>query len=356
MMMQTATTQPANFVETLYKRAENYFETQPNKIYITSLGFVKSILLVLLYAGTYCFFLFAHHSFSSLLATATLLGLWHVLLPVNIGHDAIHQTLSSKKWINDLALYSLELTGANSFMYRKKHLEAHRNKEIGSQINAIETQQLLLQTNTGDSKINLPYFFYLFYAVYMIYIRDFQLFYSLRNEIPTKEWLILFATKFSYAVAFLLLPFLCIELPTWQIACSLAVMYMFVATLLVIILLMPTEKMKTNKLSQQATLNDQWVKEILEQDVDFSPSSRLLNLLVGGTNLNVIHYLFPNVHHVHYNKLAEIVEKTAIEYKVNYRKQSVIDVIGVHVNYIRNIQRQDENVAVRVNTTSPSTT
>ena len=342
--MQTAT--PAHsFVDTLYQRAEAYFKTQRYNRFATPFSLLKSSFFVLLFATAYAFFLLGSHQFLILLGWAALLGVCHVLIPVNIAHDAIHDTLSPRRWLNKLGLYGLEITGANAYMYRKKHLQAHQNKERGSKVNTIEAQGLLLQKAENDKIVNLSHFFYLFYAEYMIFIRDFQLFYSDAGSIPVAELRKLYVTKLLYAIAFLVLPFVFIQLPAWQILCALVLLYLIVTVLLVIILLMPTEKMDHSKLSENNHYNDKWAIEILAHNVDFSPGNRLLNNLAGGANLNVVHYLFPGTNHVHYNRLAKLVEETAKEYGLLYRRQKVKDVFRIHLMYIKNIQHQESSLA-----------
>ena len=115
---------------------------------------------------------------------------------------------------------------------------------------------------------------------------------------------------------------------------------------------MPTEKMENAKLTMNNQVNEQWAFEILAHNVDFSPGSRVLNNLAGGANLNVVHYFFPNTHHVHYNKLASLVEETAKEQGVCYRKQNVRDVIGIHFSYIRKIQQQEDPLTTTVQSNS----
>jgi linoleoyl-CoA desaturase len=341
--MQTVT--PATgFVDSLYQRAEDYFQAKYFNRFATPFGLLKSSLFVLLYAAAYANFLFGSHQFSTLLGWAALLGVCHVLIPVNIAHDAIHESLSHHRWLNKLGLYGFEITGANAYMYRKKHLEAHQNKELGNKISAIEAQGLLLQKEQENKRVNLPYIFYLFYAEYMIFIRDFHLFNSDSASIPKAELRKLRITKLLYTRAFLVLPFVFNPLPAWKTLCALVLMYFIVTVLLVIILLMPTEKMAHSKLSENNHYNNKWAMDILAQNVDFSPGSRFLNNLAGGANLNVVHYLFPGANHVHYNKLSKLVEETAKEYGLLYRKQNVKDVLGIHFNYIKNIQHLETGV------------
>src|SRR5690349_15014562 len=120
MFMQTVN--PATgFVDSLYQRAEVYFQTKHYNRFATPFGLLKTSLFMMLYATAYLFFLFGSHQFSTLLGSAALLGVCHVLIPVNIAHDAIHDSLSHHRWINKFGLYGFEITGANAYMYRKKH-------------------------------------------------------------------------------------------------------------------------------------------------------------------------------------------------------------------------------------------
>ncbi|MBL7697000.1 MAG: fatty acid desaturase [Chitinophagaceae bacterium] len=290
-----------------------------------------------MYVGCYTLFVFFTRSYSELMLLAVVLGVCHVFLPVNISHDAIHGAVSSKNWLNDVCSYGLDITGSNSFMYKLKHLEAHYNKENGSKTTAIESQGLLLQTRHARGSRNVHVVFYALYSQYMIFVRDFLLFLRLRKQVPGREWIKLVFFKLLYCTAFIVLPFMFVKLPWWQVLTALLLMYLVVTIVLVIILLMPTDRMEHSRASGNHA-NEKWIVEILEHNVDFSPESAALNLLAGGANLNVVHYLFPTVNHVHYNKLASIIERTAPEFGLQYRKQLVRDVFGIHFRYLKNIQ------------------
>ena len=345
--MQTLKNNATSFGEALFEKAEKYFNTRRYGKYASFFSLIKGLFFVIIYITAFYFFIFGNNNFSEVLWLAVLLGLCHVLIPVNISHDAIHQSLSKSKWINQLGLYGMEITGANSYMYSKKHLEAHFNKENGSLVNNITLQGLLLQKKEKKSTVNLPYIFYLFYSQYMIFVRDFFLFNEPAEKIPVIEIAKLWLSKILYATAFLVLPFVLIPLLWWQILLSILLMYFIITVLLVVILLMPTEKMETNKMTGSQN-NDQWLIEIMAHNVDFSPKSRLLNYIVGGANLNVVHYLFPTANHIHYNTLAVLIEEAANEFGVLYRKQEVKDVLGIHFNYLKNIQHTNTEVPADV--------
>jgi linoleoyl-CoA desaturase len=339
----------SNFIEALNEKANSYFKTRLFGQYASPAGLAKSMAYVLLFFAAYYYFIFFITGFHELLWVAVLLGISHVLIPVNISHDAIHNSVSNRGWINTLGRFGLELTGANSYMYSKKHLEAHYNKENGNKASSIESQGLLLKKKVKAGKVNLPYIFYAVYAQYMIFIRDFVLFYQSPEKIPANEFAKLYFSKIIYATAFLVLPFILIPLPWWQVLTSIMLMYLIITSLLVIILLMPTDKMENNKMVDGNSYNEKWVIEILEHNVDFSPGSHLLNYVAGGANLNVVHYFFPSVNHIHYTRLAALIEETAKEFGLLYRKQNVKDVLAIHFNYLKNIQHSDSDVSVNAN-------
>ena len=51
---------------------------------------------------------------------------------------------------------------------------------------------------------------------------------------------------------------------------------------------------------------------------NFAHESRLFSWYVGGLNYQVEHHLFPNICHIHYRKISEIVKSTAEEFEVPY--------------------------------------
>lgn len=338
--MQVSETYTANFVDTLYDEAEQYFMSQPSGRYARPVFYLKAIGFFIIYIAAYVYFVFYARHFAELLLMAFILGLCHVFLPVNLSHDAIHHAISRKKWINRLGLYGLEITGGNAYMYARKHLEAQYDRENGSKTKAIEHQALVLQRSTADRKTNLPGIFYVFFSLYMIFVRDFVLFFRSGDVVPLGQVVKMMIWKLLYAVAFLVVPFVFIQAPWWHVLISLFVMYLVITASLVIILLMPTERMESTRTDEHFTHNEKWIQEILEHNVDFSPRNKALSTLTGAANLNVVHHLFPDVNHVHYYHLSGIIERTATRYGMQYRKQLVIDVFGIHLKYMKNIHKQ----------------
>jgi linoleoyl-CoA desaturase len=59
---------------------------------------------------------------------------------------------------------------------------------------------------------------------------------------------------------------------------------------------------------------------------------------VGGLNYQVEHHLFPNVCHVHYRKLAPIVEQTAREFGLPYKsKDTFFQAVAAHAKLMKEL-------------------
>ena len=67
-----------------------------------------------------------------------------------------------------------------------------------------------------------------------------------------------------------------------------------------------------------ARLPRPWAVHQVQTTVDFARGNRLLTWYVGGLNFQIEHHLFPHICHVHYPRIAEIVEGTCAEFGVRY--------------------------------------
>jgi linoleoyl-CoA desaturase len=61
-----------------------------------------------------------------------------------------------------------------------------------------------------------------------------------------------------------------------------------------------------------------WAECQVASSVDFARGSRLLGWYLGGLNFQIEHHLFPQLSHVHYSRIAPLVEGTCHEFGVSY--------------------------------------
>jgi linoleoyl-CoA desaturase len=55
--------------------------------------------------------------------------------------------------------------------------------------------------------------------------------------------------------------------------------------------------------------------------------------------------MFPNISHVHYDKIAEIVKKTTNEFNLPYNEfNTFIDAISAHFRYLKTMGMKPQNI------------
>ena len=76
----------------------------------------------------------------------------------------------------------------------------------------------------------------------------------------------------------------------------------------------------------------------LKTTANFSTKNKLVTWYTGGLNFQVEHHLFPTINHVHYPKIAEIVRKTAEEFKLPYNEyRTTVEALKGHFNHLKNM-------------------
>lgn len=86
----------------------------------------------------------------------------------------------------------------------------------------------------------------------------------------------------------------------------------------------------------EGNIKNNWAIHQLKTTVNFASNNKLVNWFTGGLNHQIEHHIFPNISHIHYNKIAEIVKKTVKEFKLPYNEfKTTKDAIIAHFNYLR---------------------
>ena len=84
-----------------------------------------------------------------------------------------------------------------------------------------------------------------------------------------------------------------------------------------------------------------WHVHQLHTTSDFARNNKLLGWYIGGLNFQIEHHLFPNICHIHYNKIAPIVEQTAKEFGIDYNlKSSFIAAFYSHILRLKELGQQ----------------
>jgi linoleoyl-CoA desaturase len=90
--------------------------------------------------------------------------------------------------------------------------------------------------------------------------------------------------------------------------------------------------------NEDLTVENHWAIHQLKTTANFANNSPIFSWYVGGLNYQVEHHLFPNICHVHYNKISKIVKETAKEYGVPYYSgQSFFGAVHNHFSMLNKL-------------------
>jgi linoleoyl-CoA desaturase len=147
---------------------------------------------------------------------------------------------------------------------------------------------------------------------------------------------------YSYALA---LPMIMVPFSWWIILLAFISMHM-VTGLLVSIIFQIAHIMPVNEFplpDDQGLIDDNWYGHQFATTSNFSPKSNLLFWLIGGLNYQIEHHVLPDVCHVHYKELTQIVSETAREYGMPYHvKKSLVHAIWDHTKMLRLLGKKQE--------------
>lgn len=251
-------------------------------------------------------------------------------------HDANHGAYSNKSWINDTIGYSLNLVGANAFNWKMQHNVLHHTyTNVHDEDEDISPRGVLRLSPHSEWKFMHRYqhlyawFLYGLMTITWMVVKDFaRLLKYQKNGMTkkhkanvTKEWTILIATKIVYVGYIFILPLLFTSLSWWEIVTGILVMH-YIAGFMLAIIFQPAHVIDGTEFplpDDNHELENNWAIHQLLTTTNFGNRSRWFSWYVGGLNFQIEHHLFPNVCHVHYRKIAHIVQDTATEFGLPYK-------------------------------------
>ena len=90
--------------------------------------------------------------------------------------------------------------------------------------------------------------------------------------------------------------------------------------------------------AKNGTMKNTWAVHQLKTTINFSTKNKIVNWFTGGLNHQVEHHIFPNISHVHYTKIANIVKETAKEFNLPYNEyKTTRKAIIAHFRYLRDM-------------------
>lgn len=333
-----ASSNASEFLPVLRERVNEYFTTNNISKNGDSNMIIKTIFMFSLYLVPYFFILFANISNPYLfLGLWMLMGLGGAGIGLNIMHDANHGSYSSNGRINKFLSYSMNLIGGNAEIWKLQHNVLHHTyTNIEGSDDDIDTPPFLRfsphKKRYGIHKFQFIYtwFFYGISTLSWVTAKEFgqlQKYDKLglfRKEKQKNIILMqLIAWKLVYYGYAVVLPYVFTDFSLGFILLCFLSMH-FVSGLTLSMIFQTAHVMPECEFpvpNENGMLKSSWVEHEMLTTSNFAPKSKALTWLVGSLNYQVEHHLFPQICHIHYHKIAPIVEQTAKEFGVPYNSR-----------------------------------
>lgn len=272
----------------------------------------------------------------------------------NVGHDAIHGSLSKKKWVNDLFSRSFEIMGASSKMWAWAHNVVHHTytNVPGTDHDLEPGFYLHLYRREGRGWLHrfqhvYAWALYTLTMVVWVFKKDFAQLIE-RGEATTKrdvaDVIIGKVVHFSF---WLVVPMVFGVNAWWQVLIGYAlVLAMCGFTAAVVFQLAHVVEGPSFPTAPGGSLEDDFWTHQLKTTANFAPRSALATFLTGGLNHQVEHHLFPRICHAHYGELSKLVEALAAKHGLPYHSSRTFwGAMASHARWLKAMGASDEKAA-----------
>jgi linoleoyl-CoA desaturase len=282
-----------------------------------------------------------------------VMGIGMAGVGMNVMHDGNHGSFSNKDWINKLMGSSIYILAGNVYNWKVQHNVLHHTyTNVHGHDEDLDAGRILRFTKHAQWKWYhrfQHYYSILLYGLLTInwaITTDFvQMKRYMKRKLsygefpnPFINWSTLVVSKVIYLGIWILLPILILKLSWWKILIGFFLMH-YTAGLILSVIFQLAHIMDEAEMpmpENDGSLKNTWAIHQLKTTVNFSPKNKFINWFTGGLNHQVEHHIFPNISHIHYGKIAEIVKKTAKEFNLPYNEfKTTRKAIIAHFNYLK---------------------
>lgn len=338
----------------LKKRINQYFQqtgkssTGEGKIY------TKAIVLMTAFAAIYIHLVFFTPPPVWAIIECILFGGVVAAIGFNVMHDGAHGSFSKHKVVNNIAAFTLNILGGNSFMWDMKHnVIHHAYTNIDGVDDDIDIQPWMRMSSTQPKyamhKYQHIYFWFLYALLYAlwIFLLDYQKYFKKRigvmpiKKMSAKDHFVFWGFKVLNLILFVALPIYTVGFTSWLIGFSVFTILAGL-TISIVFQLAHTVEHTHFPMPNEATgkLEDEWAIHQLKTTANFAPRNKVISWLVGGLNFQVEHHLFPKISHVHYPEISKIVKQACKEFNVPYIEYpKMYQAVASHVSFLKQMGR-----------------
>lgn len=328
--------QPTDFFKTLKARTDEYFTQNRKSRQGDGRMYFKTAFMLAAYLTPWFFVVFVdiqNPILYSILWVA--MGISMAGIGLSIMHDAIHGSYSKNKTVNLILGEVINLVGGASINWKIQHNVLHHTyTNVDGYDEDIEAPVFLRFSPNAKwipaHKYQYIYawFFYGLLTLNWSTVADFSslIRYKKKGLLETvgtsfgKELFKLIVFRASYFGYVLVMPLVFSSASVLTVVLGFLLMH-FVCGLILSAIFQPAHVMECSEYYDATAtkrIEGDWASQQVLNTVNFAPKNKLFTWYVGCLNYQVEHHLFPNICHIHYPALSEIVKTTAKEFNLPY--------------------------------------
>lgn len=335
----------------LRKRVQSYFDEKGIKPTGNPGLFSKALFFLLAFIAIYIHLVFYTPVWYVAIIECFMMGGFVAGIGFNVMHDGSHGSFSKNSGLNKLAGFSMNILGANNFMWHMKHNVIHHSftnvDGIDDDIDAgILLRMAPTQKRYKMHKFQHIYFWFLYSLLYVfwVFFTDYKKYFTGKignvaiKKLSFMQHVNFWFTKLFHAAMYIVIPILTVGWLPWLI--GFLIMGLFAGFILSIVfqLAHTVEDASFPQVADKGTneLPQEFAIHQIQTTANFATRNKLISFLVGGLNFQIEHHLFPKISHIHYPAISKIVKATCMEYQLQYIEYpTMTKAIGAHVRFLR---------------------
>lgn len=345
------------FFPTLRKRVDEYFKEKGASKFGDYRLYIKTFTLISMYLVPYFLILFGNLPLWAMWVMTIIMGIGFAGIGMSVMHDANHASYSSNATVNSIIGYIVNLIGGNKYNWKIQHNVMHHTyTNIYGHDEDVENGNLFRLSPHAKSKKMHRYqhiyawFLYSLGTFFWVTLKDYvqraKIMKANKKLGPSdnyaKELFILILFKVIYYAYIIVIPLMILDITWWQYLIGFMTLHMVGGFILSVTFQLAHVVEETDHPlpTDEGNIENAWAIHQLETTANFARKSSLLNWYLGGLNFQIEHHLFPNISHVHYRKISEIVKSVAESFGLQYRESpTYLRAVASHYRVLKRLRK-----------------
>jgi linoleoyl-CoA desaturase len=278
------------------------------------------------------------------------MGFALVFIFLNVIHEALHGNLFANKKLNHLSLYFLDIMGANSYIFKKRHSILHHNFPNIAGWDSDTEQAFLIRVFPHRKQKWIHriqhWSFILIYPSYLVnwlFVRDFKDYFvkaqvvrQVCKRIPAREYIKLFLFKSLFFFYTICIPVL-LGASVQQAVTALLSMLVMAGIFSLMVLLTPHVNIKNEfpLPDNNNKITSGWLLHQMNTTNDVSSSNWVTRNLMANFNFHLAHHLFPHISYAYTPQVTEVIKDYASRNHLKYRSYSFRKALKYHYQLLK---------------------